>query len=59
MKEAIEELIERYESRAKTLGNMLTEIKTEATVIRLTAKKGTYQAVIQDLKQILKDEDET
>ena len=56
MKEAIEELIERYEKRANTLLDMAATTSGDVNKVRLTTKRNVYRTVVDDLKQLLEDE---
>jgi hypothetical protein len=56
MKEAIEELIERYENRSKTLNDMGMSASSDTNRVRYVTKRNVYRQVVDELKQILKDE---
>lgn len=59
MKEALIDLILGHERRIKVLVGMLSEARDNLTKERLTAKKSVYEQVVQELKQLIKDEDIT
>lgn len=58
MKEAIEELIERYQRRINSLRVLIGENKHANThaLLRLNTKIQVYRNVIEELKQLLEDE---
>lgn len=54
MKEHLEDLIQRYENRIKTLDEIIMS-NPERSKIRILTKKGVYQNVVRELKQLLED----
>ena len=55
----MEELIERYEKRMKSLNEIISETQTiegnELIHTRLVSKSSVYRTVITELKQLVKD----
>jgi hypothetical protein len=56
MKEAIEELIERYKKRLKTLGELNQGFNDPIRAARLQAKESVYHDIIIELQCLLEDE---